>query len=174
MFALVGVCSLVYMQFANLAAASYIKWMKGLRDIGGMVSEGGKSTEPSAVYSFLNGGNLRPQPDGVPPQGRLPDIILDRLKMPTQNFWYITGISDMLPSGLCFVAIGIMMLLDFVVIAIVGGNLFALNWILNGIAENITILPSSYGYKRCIETRSKLNHGEDFKYEAINPSGTIF
>lgn len=107
---------------------------------------------------------------------RLPDLVLDLFEnngwhdsYSSMNFW--TGVSDTFPLlilGLCtfylvvyqhFVVINRCLLTQSFLIS------------LNALAENLTILPSSYGYERCLDYLG-INSSADLPGFSFSPTGT--
>ncbi|CAD7926757.1 unnamed protein product [Amoebophrya sp. A120] len=100
----------------------------------------------------------------------LPDVFLDFIDKPSVDNWK-TYCGDAMPYLTVLFGLAYLFLADLACDLVVAANVFAASWVFNGIAENVTILPSSFGYERCLD-RNGINHGDDHKYQWSNTTGS--
>eukprot|EP00391_Amoebophrya_sp_Ameob2_P008746 CAMPEP_0178992762 /NCGR_PEP_ID=MMETSP0795-20121207/6300_1 /TAXON_ID=88552 /ORGANISM="Amoebophrya sp., Strain Ameob2" /LENGTH=538 /DNA_ID=CAMNT_0020684691 /DNA_START=341 /DNA_END=1957 /DNA_ORIENTATION=+ len=144
--ALVAVLAGTYMQIGNLAAAQYIDYA--------MEHHYDQLTNWPASIRW----------------NHLPDVFLDIIHAPAED-GILTILGDTIPYAGCFLGVLYLFLYDHVTELVMCGNLFAVHWIFNGIAENVTILPTSYGFERCL-ARSNMELGDKHQYAVANTTGS--
>ncbi|CAD7938959.1 unnamed protein product [Amoebophrya sp. A25] len=100
----------------------------------------------------------------------LPDMFLDMIPKPPEDNWK-TVVGDVLPYLGCVVGVPYLAVMDYFVVLCTAAHIWASHWVLNGIAENTTTLPSSFGYERCLK-KSGIEHGDDHTYAVANTTGS--